>query len=72
MTTRHLTTTEVAELLGVSRSTVHAWLDAGALAHVRYNVGLRPTIRIRREDLDRFLDEWSDDGSGTTGRRRDG
>lgn len=48
-----LTVAEVAETLKVVDQTVRNWIDRGELTGVR--VGSR-RVRVRREDLDRFLE----------------
>ena len=47
-----LTPEQVAETLQVTRRTVYTWIETGALKAIR--AGTR--IRIRREDLDAFLE----------------
>jgi excisionase family DNA binding protein len=63
MDTRFLTTTQTAQLLGVSRQTVLAWLETGKLVGRIYRVsGQRPLIRISEEAVADFIARWSDDG----------
>lgn len=50
-----LTTSDVAQLLGLHVNTVRRWSDKGILKS--YRVGPRGDRRFRREDLDRFLKE---------------
>ncbi len=52
---RWLTTGQVAELLGVSRSTVTRWIRDGRLAATAIHVGARPTYRVREADLRAFV-----------------
>ena len=47
-----LTVAEVAELLKLNQQTVRNWIDAGSLPAVR--IGRR--VRIKREDLDRIVE----------------
>jgi len=49
---RYYTVSEAASVLDVSRTTVWRWIADGRLA--AYRAGGR-TIRIKREDLERFL-----------------
>ncbi len=65
-----LSTTQVGERLGIHRTSVLALIESGRL-RARYIRGLeRPTIRIATEDLDAFLREWTDDGTGPNEGRR--
>ncbi len=48
------TTREVAQLLGVSTTTVRSWADEGLLESYRTPGGQR---RFSREQIDRFLDQ---------------
>ena len=49
-----LTLHEVAVEMKVSESTVRRWVRAGAL--IAYKVGQRGQLRIREEDLERYLE----------------
>ena len=49
-----LTLREVAEAMKVSESTVRRWIRAGALT--AYKVGQRGQLRVRDEDLERYLE----------------
>ncbi len=56
MTERLLRPREVAEILGVRRETIYAWIASGDLKHLDIGSGERePRWRIRREDLDEFI-----------------
>lgn len=56
MTERLLRPREVAEILGVRRETIYAWIASGDLKHFDIGSGERePRWRIRREDLDEFI-----------------
>lgn len=58
MGTEWLTTVQVAEVIGVSDDTVRRWIDAGLLrAREIERPGNQRTLRIRRDDLDTFLEE---------------
>ena len=50
-----LTLHEVAVAMKVSESTVRRWVRGGAL--VAYKVGQRGQLRIREEDLERYLEK---------------
>ncbi len=50
-----LTTTDVAQLLGVHPDTVRHWSEQGILKS--YRLGPRGDRRFRREDVDDFLKE---------------
>ena len=69
---QYLTSTECAERLGLSRSTVHKLLDEGLLKATVYLYGERATVRIEAVEIERFLAEWSDDGDGSAARRHGG
>lgn len=51
-----LTTADVAEVLKVSEETVRRWIRAGELPVLGVG-GRRGGYRIRREDLDAFIDQ---------------
>lgn len=60
--TEYLTYAEVATLCAVSHSAVKKWIHTGKLARVRGTFGRpdkpgRVTARVRRSDLERFLQE---------------
>jgi len=60
-----LTPEQVADALQVTRRTVYTWIETGALKAVK--AGAR--IRIRREDLDAFLEPVEPKGKkGKKGR----
>ncbi len=61
---RHLRIREVADLLGVSTSTVYGLCATGALAHVRTTAN---SIRIRLADLDAYVDERRKGAKSTAG-----
>lgn len=44
---------EVAQILGQKVATVYSWCRAGKLPHLRLS---SRTYRVRRSDLERFLD----------------
>ena len=51
-----LTVAQVADRLGVCRSLVYSWVDAGQLPHYRMGAaGKRGGIRIEEADLEAFL-----------------
>jgi excisionase family DNA binding protein len=50
---RLLTVRQVAQLLGVCTATVYKWAAAGVLPHIR----IVNVIRVRPEDLIRFLND---------------
>lgn len=52
--TRYWTIGEIAELLKVSKPTVYAWVKSGKL---RAAVAGKQTMRVREEELSRFLRE---------------
>jgi len=65
-----LSTTQAGERLGLHRTSVLALIESGRL-RARYIRGTeRPTIRISSDDLDAFVREWTDDGTGTGEGRR--
>ena len=49
-----LTLNEVAVALKVSESTVRRWIRSGSL--IAYKVGQRGQLRIREDELERFLE----------------
>lgn len=49
-----LTTTQAAEMLGVSRDTVARWIRLGQLPAVRLPSG---QYRVKREDVERVLSD---------------
>jgi excisionase family DNA binding protein len=50
-----LTPQQAAEQLGVTRGTVYELVKAGTLRAVRLGDGPKPRLRIRPEDLDRYV-----------------
>lgn len=56
-----LTSTEAADLLGVSAATVKRWSDEGALPSIRTRGGHR---RFRRGDVDELASRFRSDGAG--------
>jgi len=60
-----LKTSEVAEIAGVSLSTVRSWLYKGWLPYIRLSWNV---VRVRKEDLLRFLEER--EARGRLGRKR--
>jgi len=52
-TTEYLTTTEIAQMLGVHIRTVGNWIRQGKLPAIR----LGKSYRISKQDLQAFLDE---------------
>jgi len=48
-----MTVAEVAELLKLNQQTIRNYVDAGRLAAIRID---DRRVRIRREDVDRFID----------------
>jgi len=59
-----LSTSQVGERLGIHRTSVLALIESGRL-RARFIRGTeRPTIRIAVADLEEFLREWTDDGTG--------
>jgi excisionase family DNA binding protein len=51
-------TTETAELLSVSPTTVFRWVTAGYLPAINIGEpGKRPKIRISEDDLQRFIEK---------------
>jgi excisionase family DNA binding protein len=63
---QYLAPRAVAEQLGVTRRTVYAWIQSGALPSFRLS---RRARRIREEDLDRFLEARYE---GDDAKRQDG
>jgi excisionase family DNA binding protein len=53
--TEFLTVPEVAELIGVHRATVRNWITLGHLPAFKAP-GMRGHLRVRRADLDAFID----------------
>ena len=59
-----LTVEQVAEYCQLSQSTIYHWLCNGKLKHVK----LGKAVRIRRQDLDRFvLQRVQTKGNGSNG-----
>ncbi len=62
--TQLLTVEQVAEYCQLSQSTIYHWLCGGKLKHVK----LGTAVRIRRQDLDRFvLQRVQPKGNGSNG-----
>ncbi|MGK2849381.1 MAG: helix-turn-helix domain-containing protein [Candidatus Limnocylindrales bacterium] len=57
---RFLSTQQVAERLGLHRSTVNRLVAEGFIEARVYTYGSRPTIRIPEEAVERFLDAYVD------------
>ncbi|HHY76745.1 MAG TPA: helix-turn-helix domain-containing protein [Firmicutes bacterium] len=51
-----LTTEEVANILKVSPRTILRWIHAGTLAAVKLGEGRRSEWRIRRQDLNEYIE----------------
>ena len=56
---RYLSTQQVADRLGVNRTTVLRWIDEGLEALV-LRVHERPTIRIRESAVEAFIARYAD------------
>ena len=54
MQQEYLTIQNVADLMGVTRGTIYAWIDKG-LKRTPYVKGIKKSY-IRRSDLDEFLE----------------
>ena len=50
-----LTTSKVARMLGVHSNTVRRWVDEGLLP--TYRIGVRRDRRIKKSDVEKFLEE---------------
>ena len=55
---RLMHTSEIAELLGVSRQSVARWVREGRLKAIAISVGPRPIYRIRASDYRAFLNRY--------------
>ena len=55
-----LTTQQVAQLLGIHRTSVLALIEEGRLTARVYRYGARPTIRITSSEVQRFIERWAD------------
>jgi excisionase family DNA binding protein len=55
---RLMHTSEIAELLGVSRQSVSRWVREGRLKAIAISVGPRPVYRIRESDYRAFLNRY--------------
>jgi excisionase family DNA binding protein len=53
-----LTTTEVAQQIGVARQTVDRWIREGKLRARRIHAGKRAVYRIRRGDMYDFVRKY--------------
>ena len=51
------TMTEVAKILKVNRSTIWNWTSSGKLKSIKFGTEKRSTVRIRKIDLDEFLND---------------
>ena len=49
--------TEVARILKVNRSTIWNWTSSGKLKSIKFGTEKRSTVRIRKIDLDEFLND---------------
>jgi excisionase family DNA binding protein len=47
---------DAAAILGVPRKRIYEWVDRGVLPHIQIGLG-RTMMRIRTEDLERFIEE---------------
>lgn len=56
---RYLSTQQVAEHLGLHRTTVLRLVEDGLIDARIYTYGSRPTIRISQEALDRFVARYT-------------
>jgi excisionase family DNA binding protein len=61
--TQLLTVEQVAEYCQLSQSTIYHWLCDGKLKHVK----LGTAVRIRRQDLDRFVLQRVQQKGGSNG-----
>lgn len=52
---------EIAKLYGVSRQAVYQWLDKG-LAYKYEMQGKGMVIKVRKEDLDKFIEQKKKEG----------
>ena len=59
-----LSTAEAADLLGVTPRTVYMIIDSGQLAAYRFG----RVIRLRAEDVQRYLDDGGDGLAGVAAR----
>jgi excisionase family DNA binding protein len=55
--TKLYTTAEAAEILGVASITVWRWVNAGRIRAVDLSTGDRAKLRIREDDLQKFIDD---------------
>lgn len=60
---RFLSTQQVAELLGLHRTTVLRLVEDGLIEARVYTYGSRPTVRISPEAVERFLSLYVDAGA---------
>lgn len=68
---RVLSVRQAAEQLGVAETTVYGLCRQNLLRHFRVGMG-RGTIRVREEDLDKFIEDavvQSEEPTATQGRR---
>lgn len=61
MTQRWLTTTQAAELIGVTRQTIARWIREGRLHARRIQVGERAIYRIEPTELAAFARRYIED-----------
>lgn len=55
--TKLYTTAEAGEILGVTGKTVWVWVNAGRIRAVNLSTGGKPKLRIREDDLQKFIEE---------------
>lgn len=57
-------TSDVARELGYSTAWVRQQIAQGVLPAQQHATGLRPSVRIKRRDFDRFVDQRFHDAQG--------
>lgn len=62
MDERYLTTSQVADLLSVNRTTVLRWIDSGRMSARVLRYGPRSLIRIPESEVADFIRRWEDTG----------
>lgn len=55
--TQLYSTEEAGEILGVTSVTVRRWVNQGRIRVVEISTGNRPKLRIREDDLQKFIEE---------------
>jgi excisionase family DNA binding protein len=55
--TQLYTTAEAGEILGVTSVTVWRWINAGRIRAVELGTADKPKLRIREDDLQKFIEE---------------